>query len=115
MLGTDKLDRYLLVVQQIGSLEQDAERTLANLLSYAIMHTNNVGRRRGHGSGDRQEPACRLQAGDNEMDGGSWSNSRDASEQGREVKAESRLFGCGVDCGGEIERGGSVCFAPLHA
>jgi hypothetical protein len=65
---THKLDCDLLVVQQICSLEQDTERTLANLLSYTIMHTHDVGRRRGHGSGDRQEPACRLQSGDNEMD-----------------------------------------------
>ena len=65
---THKLDCDLLVVQQICSLEQNTERTLSNLLSYAIMHTHDVGRRRGHGSGDRQEPACRLQSGDNEID-----------------------------------------------
>lgn len=71
-IGTHKLDCDLLVVQQVCSLEQNTERSLANLLSHAIMHTHDVGRRRGHGSGDRQEPAYRLQSGDNEMDDGSW-------------------------------------------
>lgn len=65
---THKLDCDLLVVQQIRSLEQDTERTLADLLSHAIMHTDDVRRRRGHGSGGRQEPACRLQSGENEME-----------------------------------------------
>ena len=47
-----KFDGDLLVVQKIGSLEDDAKRALANLLADAIVHADDVGGRgRGHGGG----------------------------------------------------------------
>lgn len=69
---TYKLDCDLLVVQQVGALEQHAEGALANLLSDAIVHAHDVGRRRGHGSGVVQRSlerglhgAVRDEEGDN--------------------------------------------------
>ena len=50
-MPTYKLDGDLLVVQQVGALEQHTKRALANLLADAIVHAHDVGRRRGHGSG----------------------------------------------------------------
>lgn len=41
--STHKFDGNLLIVQQIGTLEDDTEGTLSYLLAYSIMNTNNVG------------------------------------------------------------------------
>lgn len=40
--ATHKLDCDLLVVQQVGALEDDTERTLANFLPNPVVHTDNV-------------------------------------------------------------------------
>ena len=61
--STHKLDGNLLVVQEIGAFEYDAERTLADLLADAVVDAYDIGRRRGHGSGiarryPRLQPGC---------------------------------------------------------
>lgn len=39
---THKFDGDLLVVQKVGTLEDDAEGTLADLLAHPVMHANDV-------------------------------------------------------------------------
>lgn len=46
---THKLDSNLLVVQQVGALENDAKRALADLLADAVVHADDVRRGRSHG------------------------------------------------------------------
>lgn len=46
---TDKLDGDLLVVEEIGSFENDAKGALTNLLTDTVMDTYDIGRRRSHG------------------------------------------------------------------
>lgn len=41
-MATHKLDGDLLIVQQVGALEDDTKRTLANLLPNPVVHTDNV-------------------------------------------------------------------------
>lgn len=45
---TDEFDGDLLIVEEIGSFEDNAERALANLLTNTVVHTHNVGRGRSH-------------------------------------------------------------------
>lgn len=46
--GTYKLDRNLLVVQQIGALKDDTKGTLANFLANAVVNTDDIGGGRTH-------------------------------------------------------------------
>lgn len=39
---TYEFDGDLLVVQQVGTLENNTERTLANLLPHPVMHADDV-------------------------------------------------------------------------
>lgn len=47
--STYKLDGNLLVVQQVGALENDTERALANLLADAVVHADDIGGGGSHG------------------------------------------------------------------
>lgn len=40
--NTHKFDRYLLIVQEIGALENDTERALSNLLADSVMDTDDI-------------------------------------------------------------------------
>jgi hypothetical protein len=46
-----EFDGDLLVVEQIGALEDDAERALSYLLADAVVHTDNIGGGGGHAVG----------------------------------------------------------------
>jgi len=48
---TYKLDGDLRVIQKVRSFEDNAETTLSDLLSDAIVHTDNIGRRGCHFDG----------------------------------------------------------------
>jgi len=61
-IKTYKLDGNLLVVQEIGAFEDDAEGALSNLLADAIMHADHVGRGR-HGLRRATAPSVVLQTG----------------------------------------------------
>jgi hypothetical protein len=60
---TYEFDGHLLIVQQIGAFENDAEGALANLLADAIMHADHVGRGR-HGLRRAGARRALLQSGD---------------------------------------------------
>jgi hypothetical protein len=40
---THEFDGDLLIVQQIGPLENNAKRTLSNFLSYSIVYADDIG------------------------------------------------------------------------
>lgn len=43
VMGTHEFNGDLGVVQQVGALEDDTERTLADLLADAVVHADDVG------------------------------------------------------------------------
>lgn len=43
VMGTHEFNGDLGVVQQVGALEDDTKRTLADLLADAVMHADDVG------------------------------------------------------------------------
>ena len=46
---TYEFDGNLLVVEEVGTLKDDTERTLSDLLSHSVVYTDDVGgRRRSH-------------------------------------------------------------------
>ena len=45
---TDEFNGDLLIVEEIGSFEDNAERALTNLLTDTVVHAHNVGRGRSH-------------------------------------------------------------------
>jgi hypothetical protein len=40
--GTDEFDGDLLIVQQVGSFENNAERTLSNLLADSVVDADDI-------------------------------------------------------------------------
>ena len=40
--ATYKLDSHLLVVEQVGALENDTERALTDLLAYSVVDTDDI-------------------------------------------------------------------------
>ena len=49
---TYKLDSHLLIIQEIGALENNTKRPFTNLLSHSVVDTHNIGRRGRHWSND---------------------------------------------------------------
>ena len=49
---TYKLDSHLLIIQEIGALENNTKRPFTNLLSHSVVDAHNIGRRGRHWSND---------------------------------------------------------------
>lgn len=49
---TYKLDSHLLIIQEIGALENHTKRPFTNLLSHSVVDAHNIGRRGRHWSND---------------------------------------------------------------
>lgn len=64
--STHEFDCYLLVVQEVGALENDTKRTLTDLLAHTVVDTHYIRGGRRHGEGLR----------------GRWSEERDFGPRG---------------------------------
>lgn len=60
-LARFEFDGNLLVVQEVGALEDDTERTLANLLSHPVVDAHDVAAGGGHGDDERSLGGGRVE------------------------------------------------------